>query len=341
MAKTRVLLTGADTLTGSHILDQLLAHDSVSVRAVVSSQEAAYTLHQQYRQTAASALDLVTVPERDLQVPGVFDDALRDLSEPFHAVVHTLSSTPLDQADCLARFINLETETTTNFLRSVQEVTPTVRRVVIVTWLTPFAQWLIDPHVDKGSGRAGSSQCHSMVDFDNILAISQASNNIVNDAVMNWMKKSGVSFEVTYITAPSVYGPTVHPLETSSDLSETNRRIWNICSSEPQERTEMPPYGITHFADVRVRHSPRSTDSQELISSKRTLPTPVSAQSSSIELPASVSSFPQASCPLASKLHSTSSPDSLNLKAASEWMVRLRDRVKPKIRLLISSTDIL
>jgi hypothetical protein len=268
MAKTRILLTGADSLTGSHILAQLLSRDSVSVRAVVNSREAAYTLHQQYRQTASSTLELVTVPERDLKKPGIFDDALRDLSEPFHAIVHTLSASPLDEADCLARFIKLEIEATTIFLGSIKEVAPAVKRVVIVTSLTPFAQWLIDPHVDRGSGRVINAQSSPVIDFENILATSQASNNIVNDAVMSWMKDTGVPFEVTYVTAPSVYGPTVHPLETSSDLTETNRRIWNICSSEPQERTETPPYGITHFADVRVRHSVDRTALQELIESK-------------------------------------------------------------------------
>jgi nucleoside-diphosphate-sugar epimerase len=312
MAKTRILLTGADTSTGSHILDQLLAYDGVSVRAVVSSQEAANTLHQQYRRSAASALDVVIVPERGHQMPASFDHALRDLSEPFYAIVHTPSSNILDEADCLARFINFETETTTSFLASVHEVASAVRRVVIVSSLTPFAQWLIDPHVDKGSSKAVSSQSHSVVDFENILATSQASNNIVNDAVMKWMRDSGVSFEVTYVTAPSVYGPAVHPLETSSDLTETNRRIWNICSSEPQERTETPPYGITHFADVRVRLPTVRTDSTELTFSTRTLPTLVFAQSSTIEPPARGSLFRRALCPLASKSHSTSSPGFLS-----------------------------
>jgi nucleoside-diphosphate-sugar epimerase len=253
MAKTRILLTGADSLTGSHILAQLLSDDSVSVRAVVNSREAAYTLHQQYRQTVSSSLELVIVPERNLKVPGIFDDALCDLSEPFHAIVHTLSASPLDEADCLARFINLEIEATTVFLGSIQEVALAVKRVVIVTSLTPF-----------GSGRVVNAHSSSVADFENILATSQASNNIVNDAVMSWMKDSGAPFEVTYVTAPSVYGPTVHPLETSSDLTETNRRIWNICSSEPQERTAAPPYGITHFADVRVRDLVDRISSTEL-----------------------------------------------------------------------------
>ena len=59
-------------------------------------------------------------------------------------------------------------------------------------------------------------------------------------------------FDIAYITAPSIYGPAVYPLETSSDLTETNRRIWDICSSEPRERTDTSPYGMRNFTDVRV-----------------------------------------------------------------------------------------
>jgi nucleoside-diphosphate-sugar epimerase len=264
MAKTRILLTGADSLTGSHILAQLLSHDVISVRAVVNSREAAYTLHQQYRQTSFS-LDVVTVSDRDLKVPGALEDVLSDLSEPFHAVVHTLTANPSDEADCLARFINLETETTIRFLSAVQEVARVVGRVVIVTSLSPFAQWLVDPQVDREAGTDINGHSDSpTTDLEYVLATSQASNNIVSDAVMKWMKESDAPFDVAYVTAPSVYGPTVYPLETSSDLAETNRQIWNICSSEPRERTEMPPYGITHFADVRVRQPIEHPASMEL-----------------------------------------------------------------------------
>lgn len=252
MAKTRILLTGADSFTGSHILAQLLSHDTVSVRAVVKSAEGAHALQKQYHRKPSSSLDFVTVFERELLVPGIFDDPLHDLSDPFHAIVHTLGVSPSDDADCLARFIKDETDTVIGFLRSIQENSPAVSRVVIVTSLIPFARWLGDPPVDRNCGRAADDRCNSPLgDAEHILATSQASNNIVNDAVLAWTKQSGAPFDVTVITAPSVYGPTVHPLENSSDLTETNRRIWNICSNEPLDETVPPPYGIKHFSDVR------------------------------------------------------------------------------------------
>jgi nucleoside-diphosphate-sugar epimerase len=253
MTRTRVLLTGANSFTGSHSLSQLLSLDTVSVRAIVDSAEAAQALQRQYHHSSSSSLDLLTVCERDALVPGAFDDALHDQSDPFHAVVHTLSSNHSDEADCLARFIKLQTDTVISFLKSIQDLSPTVTRVVMVTSLIPFARWLGDPHVDRMSGRAGDGRFRtSPVDTEYVLATSQASNNIVNDAVLAWKKQARPRFDIAVITAPSVYGPAVHPLENSSDLIETNRRIWNICSNEPLDQRATPPYGINHFSDVRV-----------------------------------------------------------------------------------------
>src|SRR5262245_2037543 len=138
MAKTRILLTGANSLTGSHILAQLLSHDAVSVRGVVESREAARLLQQQYQRTPPASLDFAVVSGQELMVPGILDEALHDFSEPFHAVIHTLIATPSDEAGCLSRFINLETGTVISLLKSIQEVAQAVKRVVIVTSLTPF-----------------------------------------------------------------------------------------------------------------------------------------------------------------------------------------------------------
>ncbi|KAH8712235.1 hypothetical protein GQ44DRAFT_625341 [Phaeosphaeriaceae sp. PMI808] len=249
---TRVLVTGADGLAGSHILTQLLSYDGVSIRAVVNSQEAAHTLHHQYRRVPSSSLDVVTTSGRYFTAGSILYDTYGSFSAPFDAVVHTSSADASDEADCLARFIKIETEAVITFLKSIQETSKTVRRVVIVTSLTPFARWLVVPQVDRGPGRSfGGHSRPQEADADSILATCQASNSIVYEDVMKWVKTSGALFDVTYITAPSVYGPTVYPLETSSDLSETSRRIWNICSGEPRERTELPPYGMSHFTDVR------------------------------------------------------------------------------------------
>jgi KaiC/GvpD/RAD55 family RecA-like ATPase len=175
----RVLLTGADNLIGSHVLDQLLS-DQVAVRAVVGTREQAQSLQQQYPQAAASLLDFAIVSSRDGAMPGAYDDALNGYTEPFDAVIHALVADPSEEADCLSRFINLESENLINFVRSVKEVATSVRRVILITTLTPFARWLVDPQVDRVS-RSGDPSIRRVQEIDSeyVLATSQASDNIV------------------------------------------------------------------------------------------------------------------------------------------------------------------
>jgi nucleoside-diphosphate-sugar epimerase len=253
MAKTRILLTGADTFTGSHILARLSSDHTVSVRAVVT--EVTPAMQNRHQQVSSSSVDFVTVSERESVVPGIFEDALRDLAEPFHAVVHTLNTNSSEEADCLAKFIKLQTDALICFLESVQKVSRAVSRVVVVSSLIPFARWLGDPHALRTPDAVNGHSSSADFDAEHILAISQASNNIVSDAVLAWAKRYGARFDIAFVTAPSVYGPAVHPLENSSELTETNRRLWNICSNEPLGQAATPPYGITHFSDVRVRFS--------------------------------------------------------------------------------------
>ncbi|KAF2823079.1 NAD(P)-binding protein [Ophiobolus disseminans] len=252
MTKTRILLTGADTLTGSHILAQLLSSDAISVRAVVNSQEALHATRKQYQQVSSTVLDLFGLSTDDHTISGSVEDALCDSPRPFEAVIHTLIPKTSDEADCLTKFIHLETESIIRFLTSIQHTAPYVRRVVIVTSLAPFARWLVNPQSPRSPGQVMSEGFSTFaIDAEHILATSQASSSTMCDAILEWRRECGAQFDIAYVATPSVYGPTIHPLETSSDLSETNRRIWNICSSEPQQRTENPPYGISHYSDVR------------------------------------------------------------------------------------------
>ncbi|OAL51797.1 NAD(P)-binding protein [Pyrenochaeta sp. DS3sAY3a] len=251
MPGSRILLTGADSLPGSHILDLLLSDSNLSVRAVTRSEETAYIIPLQHRQGTLSTLDLTVIPEAELALPGAFDTALVDNADPFHAVIHTLTASPSDQADCLANLINLETETVIQFLRSVQVFAKEVRRVVIVTSLTPYARWLAEPQVDRNRRGPVDVQGTVRVDPEYVLATSKASDNIIYEAVSKWLRESGARFDIAWTTAPSIYGPSIRRLETSSDLLEANRRVWNILSNERRERMEAPPYGITHFLDVR------------------------------------------------------------------------------------------
>jgi nucleoside-diphosphate-sugar epimerase len=312
MSKTRILLTGADTFMGSHILAQLLSHDDLSVRAVLNTAEAVPALQNHYQRIYPSSVDFATVSEYNCLVPGIFEDALRDSSEPFHAVVHTLSNKSSDEVDCLARFIKLRTDAIIGFLISVQAASHVVSRVVIVGSLIPFARWLGDPPTLRLSyqGTPGNST-YPIVDTEHILATSQASSNIVSDAVLTWAKQSGARFNIVFVTAPSVYGPAVHPLENSSELTETNRRIWNICSNEPLEQATRPPYGINQFSDVRVRLS-IGFEVASINHLNRISPMLPSGHCSANELQISIWLCQRGLCPQGLRLRNISQLDSLN-----------------------------
>lgn len=251
MPMKRVLLAGANNLIGSHILDQLLAYN-VSVRAVVGSREEGLAVQQQYSHISPALLDLAIVPLKDVAVPGAYDEALSRTQEPFDTVIHTGAADPSEEADCLSRFITLETETLINFVRSVQENSAGVERVIITTSLAPFARWLVDPQVTIPRGANPSAQRQEEIDSEYVLATSQASDNIVYNAVSKWIQDAHAHFDLVSITAPSIYGPSIHHLENSSDLEEANRRVWNICCNDARERVTTPPYGIDFFTDVRV-----------------------------------------------------------------------------------------
>ncbi|KAF2676544.1 NAD(P)-binding protein [Lentithecium fluviatile CBS 122367] len=250
MARRRLLVTGASTLIGSHILNQLLAYD-VSVRAVVGSSEEMQTLRQQYPPSTHPRLEFAIVPHKESGIPGAFESALHDYPEPFDTIIHTVAADPAEDADCLARLVNLETESSINLLRSIKAITSRVHRVVVITSLSPFARWLVDPQMEPLSpGGYYNQQRVAEIDSEYVLATSQASDNIIHDALWKWMRDVHARFDLVYLTAPSVYGPSIRPLENSSDLQEANRRVWNICSNAG-DRMSSPPYGIDYFTDVR------------------------------------------------------------------------------------------
>jgi hypothetical protein len=200
MAKTRIFLTGADSLTGSHILAQLLSQDTVSIRAIVQSRESAHAIFEHYERLPFASLELIALPEDDDAVSGTLENALCDLARPFDAVIHTLIPKISDEADCLSKFVTLETEEMIRFLTSIQIVAPYVRRVVLVTSLAPFARWLVQPQTDGGSvqGTRGGSPS-SAFDADHVLATSQASSSTMYDAILRWMRTSGATFDVAFV----------------------------------------------------------------------------------------------------------------------------------------------
>jgi nucleoside-diphosphate-sugar epimerase len=224
----------------------------MSVRAVVGSREEAQALEKRVASHASTSLEFAVVSPKDVKKPGAYNEALYGDSEPFDIIIHTVTSHMSEEADCLSRFINLETESLVNFLRSVTDIATNVRRVIITTFLSPFARWLVHPQPDWNSrGNTLSTQRPAEVDSEYVLTASRASDNIISDHLWRWIKDVNAGFDLVSITAPSIYGPSLRSINNSTDFEEANRRIWNICSNDGTDETTSPPYGIDYFTDVR------------------------------------------------------------------------------------------
>ncbi|KAF2272222.1 uncharacterized protein EI97DRAFT_470563 [Westerdykella ornata] len=251
----RILLVGATHLVGSHILDQALSAN-LRVRAILESREEAHRIQQLYPSVDSSVLDFLVVPSGEITRPRVFSDALSDSADPFEAVILCLAADAYEEVDCLSRYVAAESERVCRILGSIKDASTAVGRVILVSSLTRFAGWLANPSTSGHPRRYTINMPVPEpeiggVDSDYILEASRASDNVIYDAICNWIKDSNTSFEFVALSAPAIYGPSIWGVDHWVDIQEANLEIWNILNKQTSETVPSPPYGIYSYADVR------------------------------------------------------------------------------------------
>jgi nucleoside-diphosphate-sugar epimerase len=126
----RVLMTGANGYIGQHILHNFLEAGH-SVRAVVRSQSKIDQLTQIFRPYAGtSRLDFGIVA--DITAPGAFDKVLKS-DPPFDVVVHSASPFNYRTNTKSEEFLEPAVKGTTEILKAIVKVAPTVKRVVVTS----------------------------------------------------------------------------------------------------------------------------------------------------------------------------------------------------------------
>jgi nucleoside-diphosphate-sugar epimerase len=129
MSAHRVLLTGANGFLGSNILKQLLPRQDVTVRAVVRSQSKIDNVKHDFG--TCSNLDFAVVP--DITSPNAFDDALSKTDVPFDTVIHSASPFLFKDVKSNYDFLDPAVKGTTEILKSVKAVAPSVKRVIVTS----------------------------------------------------------------------------------------------------------------------------------------------------------------------------------------------------------------
>ncbi len=112
MSTHRLLLTGANGFLGSHILEQLLPRENVSVRAVVRSESKINAVKHDFGQY--ENLDFAIVP--DITSENAFHDALTKTDVPFDSVIHSASPFLYTKVDDNREFLDPAVKGTTEIL---------------------------------------------------------------------------------------------------------------------------------------------------------------------------------------------------------------------------------
>lgn len=125
----RILLTGSNGFLGSHILKQLLPRSGVSVRAVVRSPSKVEDVKNDFG--SYSNLDFAVVP--DITSPNAFHEAFSKTDVPFDIVIHSASPFLFKDVKSNRDFLDPAVKGTTEILKSVKAVAPSVKRVIVTS----------------------------------------------------------------------------------------------------------------------------------------------------------------------------------------------------------------
>ncbi|KAI1204462.1 putative NADPH-dependent methylglyoxal reductase GRE2 [Annulohypoxylon truncatum] len=250
----RVLLTGANGYIAQHVLSQLLEAGH-SVRAVVRSQAKVDILKKTFgKYVDTPQLDFGVVP--DITTAGAFDDVLVS-APPFDAVMHTASPFFLRPVKGEV-FLEPAIKGTTEVLKSIARVAPSVKRVVITSSFAAIGSMHVDPI--SNPPKTYTSEDWNTVTLEEAMATENplvtypASKKFAEKAAWDFVKENKVNFELATLNPPAVFGPLVDPSQyTSTDqLGETCSWIYNsFVSSSLKASDPVPPTFVYAWIDVR------------------------------------------------------------------------------------------
>ncbi|KAM0263955.1 hypothetical protein ACHAQJ_000990 [Trichoderma viride] len=247
MSKGIVLITGASSFVGAHVLEQFLS-EGTPVRGVVRSQSSAdriLKVNAQY----ASLLSFAIVP--DITTPGAFDEAVRDVEGVIHIASPFTAQVNDNEKDLLIPAI----EGTTRVLESAYKYAPRVKRVVITASFASIfdlSQGFRDGYVytEKDFNPATYDEAK---DGSGIFAYC-ASKVLAEKAAWKFVEEKKPQFTISVINPPAIYGPNHHYIDSLKELNTSSGMFYSLMNGS---RTEVPPtmtWAVVDVRDVALAH---------------------------------------------------------------------------------------
>lgn len=241
MSKGPVLITGASSFVGAHVLEQFLS-EGTPVRGVARSQSSADRILK-VNAKYASLLNFVIVP--DITAPGAFDDAVKDVE----GVIHIASPFTINIKDNERDLLIPAIEGTTQILESTYKYAPQVKRVVITA---SFAS-VFDLSKGFRPGYVYSEKDFNPATYDegksgNGIFAYCASKALAERAAWKFVEEKQPRFSVSVINPPVIYGPNHHYIDNLNELNTSSGMFYSLMNGS---RTEVPPTTTWAIVDVR------------------------------------------------------------------------------------------
>lgn len=240
-AKGTILITGATSFVGTHVIETFLEH-GYKVRGQVRNDASALKVQKAFPTAGAS---LTTVSVADITAPGAFDAAVKDVSGVIHCASPFVMQVENNERDLLDPAI----KGTTRILEAVAAHAPQVKRVVITS---SFAA-IVDPLQGARPGYTYTEADWNPTTYDDAVKTSDgavaycASKTLAEKAAWEFVEAKKPGFTVSTVNPPMVYGPVLH----DTDLEKLNTSIADIYRFMDGSQKEPGPTAFPAFADVR------------------------------------------------------------------------------------------
>ncbi|RFU78898.1 cinnamoyl- reductase [Trichoderma arundinaceum] len=258
ISKGTILINGASSFVGAHVLEQFLS-EGTPVRGVVRSQASANRILRVNTQYA-SLLSFAIVP--DITSPGAFDDAVEGV-EGVEGVIHIASPFTLNIKDNEKELLIPAIRGTTQVLESTYKYAPRVKRVVIpasFASIVDLSKGLRESYIytEKDFNPATYDEAMSK-DADASFAYG-ASKALAEKAAWTFVEENRPEVTISVINPLVIYGPNHHYIDNLNEMNTPSSRfsfqqIGDILQEKFPELRDRVPVGspgqpITGIYDV-------------------------------------------------------------------------------------------